>query len=564
MKVLKKQVFLVWAYLGLEEEKADPATKKPSRPAATFQQLEAHMCATPGLQEFGRLLNARTCYNWRQTWLQLLAPNHPARHQSTWPQVPETERLPLAEYLTQYDKDGKRGRKASFPMSLRDAVRARAMDYLADCSMRYDLFRQVCAEVARENGDLEAAQFVERADMKTIRRIAEKMRLALRSVGTKSGKLPENVAELTALMIARCVLLIHRPLRGTSVPPALFINIDELFVLLGQCHTKTLAPVGEQIVSKSDAGEKRGVTATLAIAADGTLLVTQVIAKGVTKIGAFGEAVYNNAALEDHVLLCTNRDTHWQTIGTMKELVIKVIVPYVSETIVKYPGVQCAILQMDCAPVHVSDKFRSWLDVDLNASLTAPTGPGYYLATSWVPRRTTEVNQSIDAGGVGRSFKAAVRKVQVEAKFRLVQQERLNGHGPGSPEREAAIRKFASKKNLITLLVNNWLIRARQAIKADVIRKAFEKAHIAPSVFAAAAVPAAEQTVANSTIKTEFYVGAGGVRGKPDFAADGAADASVEDPAFAEAHDDEFDVVMGDGPAEEEEEEQEQRDDDDE
>lgn len=210
----------------------------------------------------------------------------------------------------------------------------------------------------------------------------------MRSVNTKVGKLPSNFVELTNLMVARVTVAIRRPLAGSALPPSALINLDETFLLLASTLTRCLAPRGIKKVSNALAGEKRGVTALIALVADGSILPTQVITKGSTPQSAFGPFAMS-PIYEESILFCANRDTHWQTVGSLCLYFEKVIVPHGAKVVTAHPTVQSIVVLMDCAPVHVSDRFRSWVSEELNPRLVAGQ-PSFSIVLQWVPRACTE------------------------------------------------------------------------------------------------------------------------------------------------------------------------------
>ena len=169
----------------------------------------------------------------------------------------------------------------------------------------------------------------------------------VRRIATTKAKLqlPEDKFQhIKASFLQQIVALV----KAHSIPPKLFINLDETGIKLVPVGDWILAPEGGRRVEVAGLGDKRQITATFADTLSGAFLAMQLLYQGKT------DRCHDKFAFPDgfHIYHSPN---HWANEETVKLFYENVVVPYVARVhLEKQIPDQKALLIMDNFKVHKS------------------------------------------------------------------------------------------------------------------------------------------------------------------------------------------------------------------
>jgi len=141
------------------------------------------------------------------------------------------------------------------------------------------------------------------------------------------------------------------------VPPALLINLDQFGQKLLSILNRTRVTKGSKTVGVLGVEDKRQITGVGAVSARGDFLGIQAIWQGKT-------ARCHPKDVPTHSkLLHTHSANHWSTLATMKDLIDRMIKPYIARVIVELnlPANQVSILMVDMWKVHLTQEFRDYV-----------------------------------------------------------------------------------------------------------------------------------------------------------------------------------------------------------
>lgn len=142
-----------------------------------------------------------------------------------------------------------------------------------------------------------------------------------------------------------------------KVPPALVINLDQFGQRLLSILNRTRVTKGTKTVGVLGAEDKRQITGVGAVSANGDFLGIQAIWQGKTS------RCHPKGVPGDPKLIHTQSHNHWSTMGTMKDLLDRLIKPYIVRVIAaqKLPEDQVSILLVDMWKVHLTADFRDYV-----------------------------------------------------------------------------------------------------------------------------------------------------------------------------------------------------------
>jgi hypothetical protein len=173
-----------------------------------------------------------------------------------------------------------------------------------------------------------------------------------------------------------------------KVPPALLLNLDQFGQKLLSIFNRTRVTKGQKTVGVLGAEDKRQITGVGAVSARGDFLGIQAIWQGKTsRCHPKGVPSHPN-------LIHTQSINHWSTLATMKDLLDRLIRPYIIRVIAELnlPADQVSILMVDMWKVHITKEFRDYVSqmrprIELNY-IEAGTTPKAQRAFSHSPTLT--------------------------------------------------------------------------------------------------------------------------------------------------------------------------------
>ena len=268
--------------------------------------------------------------------------------------------------------------------------------------------------------------------------------------GSSSEPLPYKAKEMGEVFVAKLLSII----KEWKVPPELVLNLDETAaqILCVGKHTFELPTVKDvRLVGSND---KRAVTYTPVVSANGSVILSQLIVPGKSKLDD-GEAMWQQLDgaphLRSHKLLVSSSGgrKQWQNKETFRHLVAA-IDQYVKSWIDawgKPRGAEVAILVLDCAGSHTSGPALEILE-------EFPR-----IIPVFVPPRMTSQLQPLD-----KSFFAPFKKVlrTAVAQFMLSCHDTLGS----VPEegKEQYLKQVTSRKNLMQHFKYDWLPKCLLAL----------------------------------------------------------------------------------------------------
>ncbi|PPR06271.1 hypothetical protein CVT24_000890 [Panaeolus cyanescens] len=192
-----------------------------------------------------------------------------------------------------------------------------------------------------------------------------------------------------------------------DIPPGLVINMDQTGIIILATHNQTFEKKGSRQVDIVGKNEKRAFTLCVSTTAAGDVLPFQQVWSGKTD----KSLPDSSAALMDEAkklgfdfAVSDSGTSHFSTLKTMKEWIVKILKPYIDAYITDHnlePD-QKAILYIDCYPVHIGKDFRQFVFSDY---------PHIFLI--FVPANCTGIFQPADVG-VQRILKQFIRQEMLE------------------------------------------------------------------------------------------------------------------------------------------------------
>ena len=201
-----------------------------------------------------------------------------------------------------------------------------------------------------------------------------------RAITKTSRSLPVDFTSIKRMFLRRVVFVV----RKYSIPPSLFLNIDETGVNLLPCQKRTWGPSGAKQISVLGWGGKRQFTVIPAITAEGKLAgkVQIIWARETERCHPKGDEL---DAMSD-LLLHSHSTSHWTTESTILEYVAVLYATYVLPKMIEEgvdPDSQKWVLLRDCYSVHHSgpvldvlkSKYPNFILLFVPASCTAELQP---------------------------------------------------------------------------------------------------------------------------------------------------------------------------------------------
>jgi hypothetical protein len=142
-----------------------------------------------------------------------------------------------------------------------------------------------------------------------------------------------------------------------NIPAALVINLDQFGQRLLSVLNRTRVTKGTKTVGILGVEDKRQITGVAAAAMNGKFLGIHAIWQGKT------DRCHPKSAESHSCLIHTHSANHWSTLGTMKDFVTRLVLPYVKGVIeeLRLPQDQHSVLMVDMWKVHLSAEFRDFL-----------------------------------------------------------------------------------------------------------------------------------------------------------------------------------------------------------
>lgn len=222
--------------------------------------------------------------------------------------------------------------------------------------------------------------------------VRQQMGWTWRACTSEASKLPMDWEEQGIVMAKRVAATMGRH----DIHPSLVINMDQTGVHLVPAASWTYAARGEKTVAIIGAEDKRQITACIASSLHGDMLPLQLIFAGKTA-RCLPDATDASKAARMHL---TFSDNHWSSLGTMKQWVSELLLPYRERCIEQFQLRSDAhvLLLLDVWAVHKSEEFRMFLRTH---------HPRVHLV--FVPARCTSKLQVADVA-LQRPFKSSVRR----------------------------------------------------------------------------------------------------------------------------------------------------------
>jgi hypothetical protein len=187
-----------------------------------------------------------------------------------------------------------------------------------------------------------------------------------------------------------------------AIPAALQVNMDQTQTVYQQGMKTTWNKKGAKQVATTGHDKKHAFTLVPSISASGEWLGMQAIYQGKSSASCpLPNAKYYKEAIKLGLMLkFSNTKTYWSTQQTMKELVNKIIAPYLEKKKEELDLLmtQCSIWKIDCWSVHKLEEFMSWM------KKTHPT-----IIVIFIPGCCTRVWQPLDVG-IQRVLKQSIKQ----------------------------------------------------------------------------------------------------------------------------------------------------------
>jgi hypothetical protein len=338
--------------------------------------------------------------------------------------------------------------------------------------------RVFVTSLLRVGFSLEKAMRVESCNARTIARMLAHSGLTWRSVSAAAVKLPDDwelKGKLFAQRVASAVKEFH-------TPPHLVWNCDETPVLLFISRSRAYARKGAVLLKSVGTRTKHAVTVNPVLSAAGELLWMQVIASGQTS------AVFHDVSMGSDVALVPSKsNSYMQTSDTWIEFLADAaeraevqIKAYNNSNATN--KCQKVVLIVDVAPAHNSKQTLEWIKSEAGAKVRS------VLAIVWVPPNCTEKLQPLDVI-FNRSFKQSLRNCMESALWNHVYgDEQKQEYSISDEERSKRLKQFMGKKQLMTMLLSEFLpqavehVRARQS-EGGMLSKSWALAGLHDAVF---------------------------------------------------------------------------------
>jgi hypothetical protein len=256
-------------------------------------------------------------------------------------------------------------------------------------------------------------------------------------------------------------------------------SMDETFMwFVPMGGASTWATSGSKRVPVVGSEEKKGCTAAVTIKPTGDVLPMMLIYGGASQISTpGGPPLHSTKAVQkswvntgvrkeadDAGHICTQTLSHWMTETSLKEWVVKIIIPDYKRMCTQFGatyGEQQVMLQIDIYPVHTSAAFRDWL---------YETYP--FIKLRYIPAGCTPVAQVLDTF-VNRPFKHVTKTCCSEELAAEVRKQLDDGVPPDQVEMPDLLKSLP-KLRVASL---GWVLKAFKHIQGmgEQIKKAYEK-----------------------------------------------------------------------------------------
>jgi hypothetical protein len=264
--------------------------------------------------------------------------------------------------------------------------------YLSGCPLSSTTLRPVFIGIVRHRAPSLLDRWV--VSRRWVRRfLQQEVGFCYRKATTAAQKRPKDAAEQWSRLVHRVAFAVDL----YNIPPELVLNSDQTAVwLVPTNQARTFAPKGAREVAVLGVDDKRNVTCMPTLSASGDVLPAQTIWGGKTKKSQPTETAQARARKAGWDI--TQTVTHWSTLRTMKDLVTKILVPWVDKTRKKLnlSKDQRWLWLLDCWSVHRSKEFRLWLQENYP-----------YLILIYIPGGMTGDAQPCDVA-LQRLFKSGV------------------------------------------------------------------------------------------------------------------------------------------------------------
>ena len=199
------------------------------------------------------------------------------------------------------------GRKKIFTPGFVEEVRRRVEEHRGPGSsllLTFDGFQQLCGDVAddfdrKEHGQPWKDKFNRCNERTFLNMLRDDLGYVLRGT-SKSESLPFKHKEMSEIFVGKLLNLI----KEHAVPPSLVLNFDETSVLLLCVGEKTYELPSVKDVRLVGSNDKRALTYTPVITAEGSVVMSQVILPGKAKTEETAEPMWRDAPhLGSHSLL---------------------------------------------------------------------------------------------------------------------------------------------------------------------------------------------------------------------------------------------------------------------
>jgi hypothetical protein len=151
--------------------------------------------------------------------------------------------------------------------------------------------------------------------------------------------------------------------RTYKIHQSLVVNIDQTGIhLVSMAGERTWKKKGSKVVGVIGGDDKRSITAFVSLAANGALLLLQIIFSGTTNMvlpknqrGKLG------LGFGFHY---TKIENHWSNFESMQDFVNYILVSYLDKEVERLNLLdsQNMVWLIDCWSVHISFAFRDWMN----------------------------------------------------------------------------------------------------------------------------------------------------------------------------------------------------------